>query len=505
MPLDPSISLQTQQFDPMASYGKALSLKTLMGQQQLQGLQIDQAERESRDTQTLADLHKENLNPDGSVNRSGLIQSAAAKGLGAKIPGLQKLWNEADESGAKLQKLRGEIGEQKFKALKDSSTAVGQTAMSLLSGPSAPSENDVMTAMGSLVSQGVFNVTAELHGTTPDEIARQQLATMPRNNPEALTSWLRQVGMRNLDTAKQFEMITPKFEKIDAGNRVVTGTTNPMTGQFTPSPTGEIVKAPEGFIVGPNGSLTADPGFVRAKSQIAAAGRPLTTVSVNTAKPLLTTMAEGLGKQLDDSLATAQTAQQTIGVTQRMQSLLNNGNLITGPGAEPRLLVNQVSNALGVGGANDAEKLANTRQLMQSMAQLELQAGAAMKGQGAITESERAILKAAAGGQINMSAPELKALTQTLEDRAYKRIEAHQTSVKRLEAIPDAKTLMPFYNIETPARASMVAPPTDWKGAGYASKAQAVQDARTAISKGADKAVVIKRLEAAGITNHGIK
>lgn len=377
--------------------------------------------------------------------------------------------------------------------------------MTLLSGPRPPTEQDVMTTFGALVSQGVFDVAAELRGTTPDEIARQQLLTMPRNNPEALTSWLRQLGMRSLDTAKQFEMVTPKFEKIDAGNRIITGTVNPLTGQFTAAEGGEMVKAPEGFIVDKSGRLSADPGFVQAKSQIAAAGRPVTNVNVNATKPLLTTVAEGLGKQLDESLAGAQTAQQTIGVAQRLQTLLRSGNVITGPGADARMVVNQIANSLGIGGANDAEKLANTRQTIQGLAQLELQAGAQMKGQGQITESERAILRNAAAGQINMSAPELLSLAKTLEDRANARISAHQANVERLKAVPGAESLIPFYSVQQPQQAPVVAPPTDWKGAGYASKAAAVQDARTAIAKGADKATVIRRLEAAGITNHGIQ
>ena len=35
MPIDPSISLQTQQFDPMASYGKAVQLSSLLVQKYL--------------------------------------------------------------------------------------------------------------------------------------------------------------------------------------------------------------------------------------------------------------------------------------------------------------------------------------------------------------------------------------------------------------------------------------------------------------------------------------
>ena len=169
MPLDPSIALQAQTFDPSAAYTKAVQLRSLLGQQQLQDLQIDQATRQQRDEQTLADLYRGNVSPDGSVNRQGLFQAAAQQGLGAKIPGMQKQFNEADESMLKLQKLRGEIGDQKFKALHDSTKTVGDAAAALISDPQRQvTESDVYQLMGDLVRRGTFNTAAEMNGTTPE-------------------------------------------------------------------------------------------------------------------------------------------------------------------------------------------------------------------------------------------------------------------------------------------------------------------------------------------------
>lgn len=492
MPLDPSIALQAQTFDPSAAYTRAVQLRSLLGQQQLQDLQIDQATRQQRDEQTLADLYRGNVSPDGSVNRQGLFQAAAQQGLGAKIPGMQKQFSEADKAAADLRNVNSQISERDLKTNRERLNVLQGTVASLAADP-ALSYDKVLAAVHSLVTQGV----------TTDEHAVQFLRGVPDNNPQALRQALITIGLQAADNSKRLDMMTPKFEKVDAGNRILTGTTNPMTGQFTPA--ASTVKAPEGFVVGPDGRLTADPGWMDAKTRLAKAGKTDVNLNVNTQKSLTGEMAQGLGKQLDESLAGAQTAQQTIATTQKLQGLLNNGNLITGPGADARMLVNQIAGGLGVGGASDAEKLANTRQVIQGLAQLELQAGAQMKGQGQITEGERAILRNAAAGQITMSGPELKALAQTLEDRAYKRIEAHQSQVQRLGAVQGAEPLMPFYQVQAPPRAAVVAPPTDWKGAGYASKAQAVQDALGAIQRGADKAAVIQRLEAAGITNHGIK
>ena len=181
-----------------------------------------------------------------------------------------------------------------------------------------------------------------------------------------------------------------------------------------------------------------------------------TNLSVNTAKPLLNTMAEGLGRQIDANLGAARAAVDTIGGAQRIRTLLDSGQVVTGPGADWRIAARQVGSVLGVTGKDNDEVLANTRRTMQQLAQFELDAAQSMKGQGAITESEREILRRAAAGMISFTTPELKALSTALEERARKRIKTHNQDVDRLGQMPEGAQLVPFYRVTEPGTGSAV-------------------------------------------------
>ena len=208
------------------------------------------------------------------------------------------------------------------------------------------------------------------------------------------------------------------------------------------------------LVTGPNGALIPNKPLIAAKGEIARAGA--TNLSVNTAKPLLNTMAEGLGKQIDANLGAARAAVDTIGGAQRIRTLLDSGQVVTGPGADWRIAARQVGSVLGVGGQNNDEVLANTRKTMQQLAQFELDAAQSMKGQGAITESEREILRRAAAGMITFTQPELKALSATLEERARKRIRVHNQDVDRLGHMPEGAQLVPFYRVPEPGTGNTV-------------------------------------------------
>ena len=185
------------------------------------------------------------------------------------------------------------------------------------------------------------------------------------------------------------------------------------------------------------------------------AGATNVNVPVNLAKPLLTTMAEGLGKQINDSLPAARAAVDTVSGARKIRAMLDSGQVVTGPGADWRILARQVGETLGVTGKDNGEVLTNTRRTIQQLAQFELEAAQGMKGQGQITESEREILRRAAAGSISFTAPELRALSQTLEDRALKRIRLHNEDVSRLGQMPQGDSLVPFYRVSEPATNSV--------------------------------------------------
>jgi hypothetical protein len=431
MPLDTSIALQARPFDPVEGYTKALTLRGLASQQKLRDMEIARADSAAADERTLADLYRSNLGHDGGLSRPGLERGMAEKGLGARIPAMRKQWADADDAAAKLGKTKADAS--KTEAELEHSKAKYVTDM-----------------VGRLISRG--DVSADL---VIDELSRvppqfaENAAAMARmlpTDPARLRQFLLTVGM---EAEKRFTATAPKFEKMDAGNRIITGTVDPMTGQF--SGTGQTVKAPEGFVVGQGGRLSADPGYVQAKSQIASAGRLVTNVNVNAVKPLLNEIGTGLGKAAVEGLDAARSANQTIELAGRLSGVLRDKSVIAGPLANQRALVSRVAQTLGVGGASTQEQLANTREVIQGLAEFELQAAIGMRGQGAITDTERQILRRASIGEITDSPQELLRAMQTLEQRARKRIVSHNANVDVLGGIPGSAPIIPLLRVNEPA------------------------------------------------------
>lgn len=491
--IDPSIALQVRQVaDPLESYGKAVTLKSLANRQRMEEAQYAQFEENQAAERKLNDLYRGNVGADGQINRNALLSGAAAAGLGKHIPGLQKGFAESDKAKLDAQK----IGiENKTKGLEFISTYLPRLA-----------------ANPNVTQQDVINAVAAVPA---DVLDPQQTALFVRNLPTDPNQLRRTLIMFGQNASDQLKAITPEFKSIDAGNRVITGTVDPATGGFSQQGA-PLVKAPEGTVVGADGGIRYDPGLLQDKKALAAAGRPVTNVNVNTNKTLLNEVAQGLGGQLDAGLAGANAAVSSIQSARGLRQALDSGKVITGPGADTRILLTRLGSTLGLVGKDAEETLARTTEAIQNLAQGELQAAQGMKGQGAITDAERVLLKRAASGDISMTEGELRALTKAIERNASARISQHQTNTQRLKAVPGGESLIPFYQAPqvpqaspasapaAPAQPAAPAAPT-WKDAGYASQAQAVQDARNAIQRGANPAEVVKRLEAAGITNHGIR
>lgn len=226
----------------------------------------------------------------------------------------------------------------------------------------------------------------------------------------------------------------------------------PATPEKPPTPTELAKLISEMNALPPGHPMIA---FYRNAIAKATTHQPAATQIVNTGKPLLTEMATGLGKQLDSSLTSARAGLDTISGAQKIQSLLNSGQVVAGPVADVRIVARQIGQVLGVGGKSNDEILTNTRNVIQQLAQFELDAAQGMKGQGQITQSEREILRKAAAGEITFTVPELSALSQTLEERGRKRIRMHNLDVQRLKAFPEAAPLIPFYQIEEPEAMQM--------------------------------------------------
>lgn len=158
------------------------------------------------------------------------------------------------------------------------------------------------------------------------------------------------------------------------------------------------------------------------------------------------TLGTGIGENINNTFAGAQAAQTTLGVVGAVRGAL--GNAITGPFADQRAFLARLQSGLGVAAGDTPERLADTQRVIQGLAKAELAAAAQIKGQGQITETERAILRRAEAGDINLSPSEIRVVMEALESSANRRIAAHRANVERLRKIPGAEQFLPFYELD---------------------------------------------------------
>jgi len=157
----------------------------------------------------------------------------------------------------------------------------------------------------------------------------------------------------------------------------------------------------------------------------------------------------GAGTNISETLQNlttqARAANDTLATIERIRPALDSA--ITGPAAEYRTTMLRIGQQLGVSGQNEAERLSNTRTLVQGLAQMELDAAAGMRGQGALTEGERGILRRAAAGDQTLSLPELNSAMNAAEKVARRRIASQQDYLERARKLPGFEQFAPLYEV----------------------------------------------------------
>jgi hypothetical protein len=215
---------QFQLDNPIDVQGKVATLRQLAGQQELQQMQIQQAQRNQDQENTLADLYRGNVNPDGTVNRQGVLSGAAQHGLGSKIPGMQKQFADADKAAADVGHVGAQTDELKWKVAKGKIDASGAALSSLLANPNV-THDDVINTMVGLVKQGIV---------TPEQ-GQQAIQELP-GDPVRLRQYLVQKGMENVDAGKRMELMAPKRTEVNDGKTTLFVDVNPYTNPQGPAP-----------------------------------------------------------------------------------------------------------------------------------------------------------------------------------------------------------------------------------------------------------------------------
>jgi len=162
-------------------------------------------------------------------------------------------------------------------------------------------------------------------------------------------------------------------------------------------------------------------------------------------KEFATGGAAAITKKLDSSYDLAKNSVERITTINDLKSVIDLP-AFSGPGATTQLLLGQLANKFY--GAANAETLANTTLKLQGLADLSLKAAGLIKGQGSVTEPERALLAKAKSAPENLTIPEYKALFKVFEKQDTGIIREHQDLVKRAQkaGVPN----IDFWSVDIP-------------------------------------------------------
>lgn len=211
MALDTSIPLgvrPAQLEDPQAVRAKQLQLRTLQ-------MQADQADQAAQQEKLLNNAYASSMGADGKLDRTALLGSLAQRGLGSRIPALQKQFAEGDEAQLK-------VDAQRFKLAKDQLDASANAISALLAAPNV-THDDVISTVAGMVQAGVMD----------RDRGAELVRSMP-GRPEALRPWLTQKGMMVVDAAKRMELLAPKFQAVNTGKQTQFVDTNSYTNPGGP-------------------------------------------------------------------------------------------------------------------------------------------------------------------------------------------------------------------------------------------------------------------------------
>lgn len=184
--------------------------------------------------------------------------------------------------------------------------------------------------------------------------------------------------------------------------------------------------------------------FFDYQAALKKAGASNTSVSVKTGQEFSTTLAKAAAESAFSDVQNAQNAANTIGTLNNIERVLDKA--VTGTAANPRIALLRLGETLGVNGRDDTERLAATSQVMQGLAQTQLNVAQSNKGQGTFTDFERKLLAQAASGDLNMTAPELKSLVTAVKKGATLQ---YNIGKQRLGTMKQDPNLAPISNYLT--------------------------------------------------------
>jgi hypothetical protein len=170
---------------------------------------------------------------------------------------------------------------------------------------------------------------------------------------------------------------------------------------------------------------TGTPVTIENVMKLRQSGAAQTNVKVDTGDKIRAVeINKDIVAEMGSLTAQARAAKETLMNVDRILPALDKA--ITGPLADYRTTLTRVGQYMGITGKDTNEILANTQNVVQGLAQQELNAASYTKGQGTLTGPEREMLKRSAAGDQNMSAAELRTALIAAQKMAQYRIGEQQ-------------------------------------------------------------------------------
>lgn len=215
---------------------------------------------------------------------------------------------------------------------------------------------------------------------------------------------------------------------------------DPITGQ--PRATAPDVNKPF-FPTLVDGRVGAAPNSAVQNFETSKARAGAPSVSLKVENKMGESVGAQVGPMLRDSTTAADGAVKMADSAVRALDAIEKGGVIAGPTATLRMRGAQIASMLGIGGK---DAVAQTRQVIRSLAESSVEARKELQGQGQVTESEaKAVQKAMSGDIDDMTVEEIRDVLRLNIRAAVARVQSHQ---QRLQAMPESMgAARPFYEV----------------------------------------------------------
>ena len=240
-----------------------------------------------------------------------------------------------------------------------------------------------------------------------------------------------------------YGMVAP--QKLAEGETI--SQLNMGTGQYEPMAQGgqKKTEAIRGYEMAKSQGFPGS--FFDYEQQLKRAGASNVSVSMDKG------IAAQVGPMMKEGQLQATSAVKGIDAANQVINALDTNKLFTGPLANQKLSIAQLSTTFGGASGDLTQKINNTRAAIQGLAEITLQGRQEMHGQGAITESEGKLAERAKSGDISLTPGELKQLANAAKRAGEFTYNNYQTKLQIMAKDPATAQMAPYFAVnQMPAR-----------------------------------------------------